>query len=310
MRSLILGLFLGFASLYGETLDEKAQKKMSAGHYKEAIKAYQELADKDQGFKKGEDLKQLAKAYYKDQEHAKAFETFLEALNNTPPPESTKEMSKDEALIFNQALKIYLEPTERNPEAVSLKLRDLYAGIWRLHPDYAHVGYIVAVAYANLSDFENFFDIFYRSYVQLPDYYLAYKTKGILHIKLFERARTPEEKNKERKEILQSFQEAKKRYPQDASLYRMQIAFSPEADKPEVLERNLNEILNQSIMIPRADLSFYLDQMLAFGKINLAKKFLVKAREWYPYSRTLDAADEMIKGKISEREKNGTKDSR
>jgi tetratricopeptide (TPR) repeat protein len=311
MRTLvwhILLLTLALNTVHAETaphtivdrhsLAEKALRKLNSGSYKDAIKLYQELVQVSTGEQKGESLKQLAKAYYHDQDQVRAFETFLEALRATPPPQDIHPpLTKDEKILYDEALRIYLDPRERDPEAVSMKLRDSYAGIWRLYSNYHYLGYLIAIAFANLSDFDDFFDAFYSSYTHIPDHYLAYKTQAILHIKLFERARTPEEKDKERREILQALEETKKRYPNDPSLYRMQIAFSPEASRKQVLEHNLNEIITGSMIVPRSDLSFYFDQLLAYGKIDLARAFLTKAREWYHYSRTLDAADEMIKEK-------------
>lgn len=289
---------LSLSWAYAESLEDKANRKLLSRNFKDAIRQYSELAEKADAEQKGEYLKQLAKAYYHDQEQVKAFETFLEALKVTPKKMGPMPLPlKDEKHLYDEALRIYLDPRERDPDAVSIKLRDSYAGVWRLHSNYYYLGYLIAVSYANLSDFDEFFDAFYTSFKNLPEHYLAFKTQAILHIKLFERARTPEEKDEERKKILDALEQAKMRFPEDPSLYRMQIAFAPETLRKQVLERNLNEMLNGSMIVPRSDLSFYFDQLLAYGKIDLAKAFLAKSREWYHYSRTLDAAEEIIKEK-------------
>lgn len=294
---------LGFGlRLFSQNLEEKALNRMNEKHYKEAIKTYQELIDGAQGLKKGEYLKQLAKAYYGDQEHVKAFVAFLQALDALPLEEEKKEPlpSSEEKKVYAEALKIYLDPNERDPHILSLKLRDLYAGIYRLHPDYYQLGYIVAAAYANLFDFNKFFDIFFQSYQRLPHHYLAYKTKSILHIKLYERARTPEEKEKARESIVYYLEKAKIACPLDGSLYRLAIVFASEQDQVKAISSNVKEILKGSLIVPRSDLSFYFDQLLAHGMTNLATDFLAKARKWYPYSRTLDAAEEIIQEKTKE----------
>lgn len=303
MRKLIFLIIFGlFAQLAAETSEQKALQALQNGQYKVAIKAYQNLSQSAKDSKKAEYLKQLSIAYYKDQEQGKAFEAFLEALAATPKPDKEAVLGEDEKALYVEGVKIYLDPKERDPQDLSLKIRDLYAGLWRLHPEYAHLGYLVALAYANLNDFPQFFDVFYRSYAQLPDHYLAHKTKAILHIKLYERKRTVEEKEQERKAILEELQQAKLREPKDTTLYRLQIAFSPEEKKPEVLSNNLNELLNSNMIVPRQDLPFYFDLLLAYGQVNLTEKLLTKAKGWYSYSRTIDAAEELLK----EKKENGT----
>lgn len=280
--------------LAAASLPEKAERAYEKGRYHEAVSAYAELAEKAAPESRGEYLKRLAESYYKDQEHEKAFTVYLSALDAVQPQKTAYQPSAEDERLYQEALKIYLDPAERDPELTALKIKDLYAGILRLHPDYFELGFLVAASYANLNEIEKFFEIFFRSYKELPDHYMAYKTKAILHLKLFDRGRTVEEKEKQRDLVLASLQEAKKRYPKDTTIYRLQIAFAHPAQKEEILKRNLKEILDQSIVIPRSDLSFYFDQLFAFREKELASALLVKARIWYPYSRTLDAAKEMI----------------
>lgn len=267
----------------------RIKKMIEAGHYKNAIKAIDLEKEKS-----GDSYALLAEAHYLDQEHAKAFEAYINALSYAQKSNASP-MGKEEALLYEEALKVYLDPTARDPVITSLKIRDLYAGIWRLHPEYAELGYLVAIAYANLGEYTDFFEIFYRSYKKIPDHYLSYKTQGILHLKLYDRGKTLEEKERERAFVLYFFNKAKELYPQDPSLYKMEIAFS--LDKERILETDLKEIIDKDIVIPRADLSFYIDQLFAYGKNELAAEFLAKARKWYPYSRTLDAADDILKSK-------------
>lgn len=268
----------------------RIRKMIDTGYYKKAIKTIDLEKEKS-----GELLVLLAEAYYKDQEHAKAFNAFLNALDQSKKDSASLPMKKEESLLYGEALKIYLDPGARDRAITALKIRDLYAGAWRLHPEYAELGYLVAIAYANLEEYPEFFDIFYKSYQKIPDHYLSYKTQGILHLKLYDRGKTLEDKEHERKLVLYYFNKAREVYPQDHSLYKMQIAFSQ--DKEQILETCLKEIVDKDIVIPRRDLSFYIDQLFAYGKNELAVEFLTKARKWYPYSRTLDAADEILKAK-------------
>lgn len=275
---------------------QQIRKMLEAGHYKKVIKTIDLEKDKS-----GDSYALLAEAYYKDQEHAKAFDAFLKALDLAKKEDASYVAGKEEVQLYSEALKVYLDTSVRDSEISSLKIRDLYAGIWRLHPEYGELGYLVAIAYANLGEYTDFFEIFYKSYKKNPDHYLAYKTQGILHIKLYDRGKTLEDKERERKSVLFYLNKAKALNHQDYSLYKMQIAFSQ--DKEQILETNLKEIIDRDIVIPRADLSFYIDLLFAYGKNELATEFLVKARKWYPYSRTLDAADEINQKKMSNRGK-------
>lgn len=301
----MIPMFLILGAMSHESLETFGNKKLTSGHYKEAIKAFTELSEKEEGLKKAESLKDLSVAYFKDQNHEMAFKTFLEALDAVPKLSSEPMPSPSDKSLYDQALKIYLDPRERDPSEMSERIRDVYGGVIRLHPEYLNLSYLVALAEANLGDYPDFFELFFRSYKALPNHFLAEKTKGILHIKLFERAKSADEKEKERQAIFQDFQKAKELFPQDASLYRLQIAYAPNNMKIKVLEQNLNEIINHDRVIPRSDLSFYFNQLLEYGLYPLAKDFLEKARRWYPYSRTLTAAGEMIESRSNKNEENG-----
>lgn len=295
MRLKLFVIFLCTSSLaWAESPVDRAARAFEKGHFKEAISLNQKLLSEVPPEKRGEVLLKLSKSYYKDQELGKAIETFLLALKETQAPLFAYKPSDEDERLYKEALEIYLNPSERDAQVTALKLHDLYAGILRLHPEYAKLGYIVSASYANLDRFDQFFDVFYASYVKIPDHYLAYKTQAILHIKLYERGRTTQEKELQRAEILKDLEEAKKRNPHDQSLYRLQITFASPAEKKEMLVKNLKEILNGTIVIPRSDLSFYFDQLFSYREDELAKQLLEKARGWYPYSRTLDAAKEML----------------
>lgn len=274
---------------------QKAQRAFEKKDYSAAVKYAKEWVNSASIEEKGEAYKLLAESYYKDQEHEKAYIAFFSALENTAAPKNPYNPVPEDQKMYGEALSIYLEPSQRDPGAVALQLRDLYGGIIRLHPQYLELGYVVAASYANLGEMERFFDLFYQSYQQMPDHYLSYKSQAILHVKLMERAKTHEEKDKQRVLVLKDLQLAKERYPKDTSIYRMQIAFANPDEREAILKRNLNEIISQSIVIPRVDLSFYFDQLFAYREKELAQELLTKARGWYPYSRTLDSVNQMLK---------------
>lgn len=249
---------------------------------------------------KGLHLKNLAIEYYKDQNLEKAFTSYLLALENANK-ENAKPISEEEEHLYKEGLKVYLNP-RNSPQEVGHFLKSRYSDAMRDHASYYHLGYLVAIAFANLGQFDRFFNLFYDSYQKLPEHFLAYKTKAVLHIKLYERAKTPAEKEYERELILQNLAQAKKLYPQDFSLYKMEIVFSENSAQDDMLAKNVKELIKSNYAIPRTELPFYFDELFAHGQIQLAQELTKKAREWYPFSRTLDAAEEFISQKQSLKE--------
>ena len=123
---------------------------------------------------------------------------------------------------------------------------------------------------------------------------MAYRTKAILHIKLFEKARTSQEKAEQRQKILENLRLAEGVYPQDTSLYKLQITFSSDADKLKALQSSLQKIMSENMIVPRTDILFYVSEALEAKDKKLAQQFLDKAKEWYQVSRMIDTAQEMI----------------
>lgn len=244
--------------------------------------------------------KELAIAYYKDQNLYDAFHAFLKALERSKELQSTLP-GQEEDELYKAALKIYLN-SRLSPHEASEMLKNRYANVMHEHPSYYRLGYLVAMAYANLSQFDRFFNLFYASYQRLPDHFLAFKAKAILHAKLYERAKTPQEKEVERELILRNLEKAKKIYPQDISLYKMEIVFSENSAQDDMIAKNVKELIKGNYIIPRTELPFYFDGLFAHGHIELAQELTKKAREWYPFSRTLDSAEEFINQKQSLKE--------
>ncbi|KAF3363147.1 Uncharacterized protein PHSC3_000334 [Chlamydiales bacterium STE3] len=265
----------------------------------ESISAQQDtqsLSDKDLGTSQ----KNLALDLYKDQETIEAIKVFLKALENAQLLEPVT-MGHDEKVFYDGALGIYLNPRNSPYESATI-IKKRYGINFFSHPAYYHLGYLVAIAYANLSQFDRFFNLFYASYRRLPEHYLAYKAKAILHNKLYDFAKKLEEKEKERQLIVENLQMAKKLYPKDFSLYKMEILFSENQAKNDVVERNVKELLLNHYIIPRNELPFYIDELLAHGHFDLAKELIKNAKEWYPFGRGLDSAEEFINHKQSLKE--------
>ena len=239
---------------------------------------------------KGPILTRIAKLYWKDQEQEKAFQTFLLALEEKSTDKEYT-LSSSEKQIYEEALKIYLDHTLGSPLKIANKILSHYSAHTKENP---LLGFIVAAAYANQGKFESFFDTFYPAYLICPDHYLAHKAKSILHIKLYERARSAKEREEQRQEIMLHLGRAIQKYPQDESLYKLQIIFASDCNKGKVLEASLNKIIDDNIIIARSDLSFYVAEAVEAKNFPLAQKFIDKARDWYQYSRVVNSAQDYL----------------
>lgn len=237
--------------------------------------------------------KDLAILYYKDQNQEKAFEIFLEAINEDIP-ENAQPPSLEENELFENAINDYLENDEKLQNTAS-SICKKYLLILKKHPDYHQLGYVLAAAYANLEMFPEFFEQFFKSHHHFPNQFFAYKGKAALHAQLYARRRTLEERQIQQEKIIQNLENAVQSFPKDTTLYKMIVVFAPENKKKTLINRYLNKIIEENIIIPRREVVFYVHQAIAVNETPLAKRFLNKSREWHPNSRSLDAAQHFIK---------------
>lgn len=238
----------------------------------------------------------LAILLYRDQEHEQAFKVFLGALERIP--QSFKSHSTpEEEVLYKEALELYLERGISLAPATATAILQRYESVLQANPSYHQLRFIVAAAYANLGKFEDFFDQFYTAYMHDPDHYMAFKTKAILHIKLFERAKVGEEREAQRKLILDKLRKAQEKNPDDHTLYKAMIAFSPENERAEVISRCLNKIIGSNMILPRSEITFYVQQSIGAGQKELAERFIKKAQQWYQYSRSIEEAQKYLENK-------------
>ncbi len=184
----------------------------------------------------------LAIKWAKEQELERAFQLFLEALDETTP-QPTPEFSATEQQLYDEVQQLYLSQPSRKAKEVAAKLRQDYGHTVALHPDYYRLQYLLALAYANSEKFDEFFIRFYPSYQHVPDHYLADKTRALLGIKLMLWAKTPEEKARYRDQVYQYVQCGLSKYQGDYSLYKMSVAFAPKEEKVQVTATSLNNML-------------------------------------------------------------------
>lgn len=292
LKSFATVLICAFSTLQGATVED-ANKAVETGDYREAIDIYQELINQVPKDQQSALKAKLAQVFYRDQEDEKAFKTYLEALDDAPkrtPPTETPEEKK----LYAEALRTYLDNTGPAAHEAASKIREKYASILALHPDYYHLNFIVAAAYANLGVFDEFFDKFYRSYQYFPDSFMAYKTKAILNVKIYEKARNAQEREVIGKRVYENAVKANQLNDKDASLYRMMITFAPEQDHDQILVDTIKKVLRDDIVISRTDLMYFVKELVKAKQPELAQQFINKAKGWYPISKILQGAQEYL----------------
>lgn len=268
---------------------ERSSIKLGAEDYKAAISIRQKELSTVQPKDKGRLLVELAVLFLQDQDQEKAFQTFLEALSKTDLENDTIDTPEDNVLYQN-ALTIYFDHSEGSPKDKAKKIIESFQPLLERHQKAHLLAYLVALAHANLGSYREFFELFYNSYRFHPNHFLAYKTKAILHIKLFERARTETEREFQRKTVLENLEQASEKEPQDDMLYKLMISFSLKEKKQEQVRRCLNKILDANIIIPRGDILFFVQEAVDAGEQKLAKRLLEKARKWYQQSKIINSA--------------------
>lgn len=235
---------------------------------------------------------ELAKAYVLDQNMEKAFTVFLEALENSAV--ETEMFSETDETFYQEALAFYLDPHAQSTKDTASDLLRRFEPVLKEHPECIQVSLLMAASYANMGRYRDFFALFFQAYPYASHHYLAYKTKAIIHIKLFEKACTAEQKESEQQKIVAYLQKASEKYPRDHSLYKMMVAFSPPAIKDQMIKSGLKKIVDDNIVIPRTDLVFFVEMAAKHNEFESAQLLLDKARQWYPYSRIINAAQQFL----------------
>lgn len=261
------------------------------GDYKEAMRLCNEHLAGD-GAKEAKVY--LARALWWDQEQKKAIEVFLEALSLPAASKVAVALSVEEQRIYDDALQIYLSAGAGGAQTAADTLIKKYASVLKMHPEYHHLGFLIALAYANRGEFDLFFPLFYRSYSADPDHYLVHKTKAILYIKLYEKEPAGSEREALRNKLLESVKFASMLCSNDHTLYKVFLAFSKEEDRGQALIEVLKKMSLENIIPPRTDIAFYIQQAVDLGEKELAQSFLDRAYKWYPASRILDGAQQYI----------------
>jgi tetratricopeptide (TPR) repeat protein len=240
----------------------------------------------------------LAIAYVKAQETEKGIRAFLHALSLPSPCERAIPCPEDEE-CFSAIAKNNLSGLP--PSEIARETLKQYLPVVQEHPDYYLLNFTIALAQANLNQYAEFFAGFYQSYLHLPDHYIVDKTKGVMHVKLAERANQMEERRRQIVLAIDDFTRAIDKNPADGHLYLLLIGLT--RGKPELKERTitfLNRLVEADVSIPRRDIVPYIHEAMRCGRKDLALKIVEQAKKQYPYSRAVEAAESYIQDSSNE----------
>lgn|GEM_PF-5028739 len=231
--------------------------------------------------------------YWRDQKQVEAFHCYLTGIEDHPAQQDEPSLYK---LLYEKLLTVYLDPQGGNPAEVAKKIL-VEAPV--VPDDAAGVAFIVAAAHANLNEFPAFFTTFYPAYQRNGEHFLAYKAKAALHLKLYERATDPAERERQREVMVTLIRKASQLEPRDTSLIKLEIVFVDEKERQEVVRSGLNKIIMGNRMVPRSEVAFYAGQAIHYELWEEANAFLDLADVWYPESRVVTANKALLKTKRS-----------
>jgi len=236
---------------------------------------------------------ELAQAYYQDQEIEKSFCHFLEALKNVDR-QSPYDLSDQEKGFYQAALVDYLALSGFEPQQEAERLLASYDIQAQEHPEFLHLNFLLATAYANLGKYDLFFEKFYKGFPYLHDSFIAFKTQGILYLKLFQRTALPEEKKVFHELASHHLDTALERNSQDASLYKILISLAKDADDIEKVRVYLKKMAHSRLPIARGDICLYVKEAVSIGEYDVAQAMIDRASEQYAFSRSCLAAQEYL----------------
>jgi tetratricopeptide (TPR) repeat protein len=281
-----LTLFLLLFPLFLHAHELENIKQVIAGRQKALVEAASEQ-------ERSQIYYELAVAYYEDQEIDQAFFNFLEALKRQAKC-TPLEMCGEEALHYQRALEDYLTRVGKDPVHVAEELLQEYGETASQNPNFLHLNFLIATAYANLGKYDDFFHRFYRGYPYLHDTFLAYKTQGILYLRLAHHGKSFEERGCFQKEAVHCLSLALARNPQDSGLYKVLIFLAKDEKKEELILSYLQKIVENKVSLPRSDIYLYVREAVALKAFELGQAMIDHARALYDYSRAIAAAQEYL----------------
>ena len=236
---------------------------------------------------------ELALLYYEDQEVDKAFAHFLEALKYLKK-DVPAVMSDAESSLYLQAFDKYVNGSVSDPIQRSKELLKSCGEIADQNPDYLHLNFLIATAHANLGQYNLFFHKFYRGYPSLRESFLAYKTQGILYLRLSQHSSSFEERYAFKEEAFRHLTLALERNPCESGLYKILIFLAKDEKNDELVLAYLQRMVEYNTPISRSDIYLYVREAVILGEFELGQRMVDQARSLYGYSRALVDAEEYL----------------
>lgn len=293
LQSVLPFLSLLCFSLSAEpALRGRIEREVVKGELKRAITLCDDAILEGRG-NLSESYLEKAKIHILDQEIEKGIESFLLALDHAEVQEDHRP-TQQELDAYQTCLELYLDHPGAAAAEASIEIHQSYLPLAALHPEYHHLNFILALAYANQQEFDLFFSRFYQSYLHQPDHFLAHKTKALLNHRLFQRAKTPTERNALRRQVFAHAWEALKRCQKDSTLYRLCVDFCEPVEKHRVVSCCLQHLVDSRVKVPRNDIFFYVEEGIQIGRRDLVIQVVESLEKFYPNSRTLIAARERL----------------
>ena len=265
---------------------------LAASPLKEEIATYEKELKRDQS--RGETHYKLALAYYQDQEVDRAFHHFLAALKTTPLCRLVPKMSPEEKKVYEEALADYASGGGSDPVRVARHMIEKYGERADGHREWIHLNFLMATAHANLGVYDSFFERFYAAYPYLGETFLAYKTRGILYLRLSQHSHSSEERLAYQKEAFHYLTLALDRNLKDAGLYKVLIFLAKDEKNEALVLTYLQKMVEHEAHIARGDIYTYVREAVALGEVSLAQQIVDLARAHYDFSRALSAAQEYL----------------
>lgn len=225
----------------------------------------------------------LARAYFYDQELDASFRHFLYALDFS---ERKAPISFDSC---REALDFYLSQSGADPITVATQMLKRYN-----EKNSKELGFILSIAYANIGDYESFFELFFDAYPHLYDSFLAHKTRGILSLRVMQGQTDPKICAEYREKALNHLTDALEQNASDAALYKILISLAKDEKNDTLVGNYLHKMVEHGVKMARADIYLYVREAVALDECILAKQLIDQAKKYYEYSRAITAAEDYL----------------
>jgi hypothetical protein len=231
--------------------------------------------------------------FEREQDHHQALKKFIEAIDQCPTQDRIFPTDPDEKKQVEEGISLYLESIDQNPSHVIKEFRNRYEELAEKHPDWDYLQFFLAIADANDFKFAGFYRRFYQAYQHYPNSFLALRTRGVLHLKLYEQL-LGEEREKERKLAIFYLKKAADLDFREAGLIRLILFTSSRAERKTLLQTMIPKLMKEQIRLPRKDITLYVRWLLQENLIDLAQDFILNAQTWYEYSRSIKLAENLL----------------